>query len=186
MRLLIIILLVSVFCFVVHFTYLSRKMHLPSNLTLKIMKLDICTFFHKIQKCVTRWQLEQHTFCINYNLQPYINEVEKLGICKYFRFNEDVYVGNHIFEFRFKILGISPIYKSDQDDLIRLLAELLQQFYKERVGYTTFPFVYPTAFDGTMIYFWIASSLYGNYQIQQRIRNDSVAKEPHEEAIEDD
>ena len=129
--------------------------------------------------------MRSESYAVFQNIQPYELAVRDLNVCKYFKYAQTADIGRDILEIQFRIIGISSQYQSCLKELSLLLAQLLNDFYMERLGILT-PYIYVALLQEGELKFWVAKNRYGNVLIQKRSAADEWKDMPNTKDLKDD
>lgn len=186
MKILLILGLTGIATLIIWFLYLKEVKGLSPKEAIWVINDNIEKIGHFIYVKIEIYFLRKIRFAIYQNIEPYVEDVKALKICKYFKFVDTWEMDKDILEIRFKLIGISNEYKDALKELVVLLSNMLQDFYIERLGNLSYPFVYLTHIEEGRVVFWVAMNLYGNQKIQRRVEADSLREIPNTEELEDD
>lgn len=164
--------------------YLTQRKNCPLKEAWLIILADIERAYRYLKEKLHIYISRKTQFLVIQDLVPFRKSVNDLSICKYFNGSYSVNVNEDIWELHFTIRGISSEYTENLEDLRILLGQVLQDFYKERLGYIQYPFVYVTHIQEGEAVFWVAKNLYGNDLIRKRSDAENQKDAPNTEDLE--
>lgn len=132
------------------------------------------------------WCLRQTRYPLGQDSKPFENRVAQQHLFKYFKYISCYLYDVDITALKFKLHGITAEYKDNPTDLRPLLESLLQDFFIEWWGNSSFPSVYLLNIQEGEATFLVANNAYGNEKIGQIREADRLKGAPNMDALEDE